>query len=147
MRTKARTVMPLCSSICTNASSPMRCVPQKSTIKKQAHLEFGCAPVGAPRVARDGLLREEARGGDHRKAAVRELLLLHDAELRGVFGLDTERVEAEVARNVRRAHALEGGLRLGEGRLRHAERLSLASVRVGEAGLDTRRLSDADADG
>merc|ERR1719231_23074 len=54
----------------------------------------------APRGAGDGLLRHEAGGGEHAQAAVRELLLLHDAELGGVLRLEAERVEAEVARGV-----------------------------------------------
>ena len=54
-----------------------------------------------PRVARDGLLREEARGGDHAEAAVRELLLLHGAELGRVGRLEAERIEADVSGVIR----------------------------------------------
>merc|ERR1719247_1177581 len=80
---------------------------------RAARLERRVAPVRAPRVAGDGLLREEARGGDHREAAVRELLLLHLAELGGVLGREVERVEAELARHVAVAQRLRGRLRLG----------------------------------
>merc|ERR1719506_200088 len=41
----------------------------------------------APRGAGRRLLRHEASGREHAEAAVRELLLLHDAELGGVVGL------------------------------------------------------------
>merc|ERR1719247_2718977 len=92
---------------------------------RAARLERRVAPVRAPRVAGDGLLREEARSGDHAEAAVRELLLLHDAELGGVLGLEAERVEAEVTGGVARAEALERRLLLREGRLRGAERAGL----------------------
>merc|ERR1719454_1131828 len=50
-----------------------------------------------PRLARDRLLRQEARGREHGEAAVRELALLHQAELGGVLGREAERGEAEVA--------------------------------------------------
>merc|ERR1719263_1329257 len=55
------------------------------------HLEGGVAPVRAPRLAADGLLGEEAGGRDHREAAVRELLLLHQPELLGVLRLMQEK--------------------------------------------------------
>merc|ERR1719331_2456661 len=77
-----------------------------------ARLEVGEAPVGAPRLVGDGLLREEARGGDHGEAAVRELLLLHQPELRRVGRLEVERVEVEVARVVAVAERLLGRLRV-----------------------------------
>merc|ERR1719201_907250 len=60
----------------------------------------------APRVAGDGLLRHEARRREHAQPAVRELLLLHDAELGRVLRREAERVEAEVARRVAGAEAL-----------------------------------------
>merc|ERR1719453_2808012 len=59
----------------------------------------------APRVAGDGLLRHEARRGEHAQPAVRELLLLHDAELGRVLRREAERVEAEVAGRVAGAEA------------------------------------------
>ena len=93
-------------------------------------------PPRAPRVARDGLLREEARSGDHAQTAVRELLLLHDAELGGVLWLEVERVEAEVARRVVRLEALE--------RLRLAARPRLLEVfltRVRPALVDAQIVS------
>ena len=46
------------------------------------------------------LLGEEARGREHREAAVLELLRLHLGELGRVRGLEAERVEADVARVV-----------------------------------------------
>eukprot|EP00964_Phaeocystis_antarctica_P102137 scaffold67540_cov64-Phaeocystis_antarctica.AAC.1 len=61
-------------------------------------LEGGVAPVRAPRLPADSLLRQEAGGRDHRKPAVRELLLLHQTELVGVLRLQVERVEGQVAR-------------------------------------------------
>ena len=51
----------------------------------------------APRVAGDGLLRHEAGRGEHAEAAVRELLLLHDAELGRVLRREAERIEAQIA--------------------------------------------------
>ena len=48
-----------------------------------ACLQVGAAPVGAPRLAGDGLLREETCRGNHREAAVGELLLLHEEAERG----------------------------------------------------------------
>merc|ERR1740127_267557 len=65
-----------------------------------ARLQVGRAPEGAPRVARDGLLREEAGGGDHGEARMRQLLLLHERELLRVLGREAERVKAQVAREV-----------------------------------------------
>merc|ERR1719465_139652 len=65
------------------------------------------APPRAPRVARNGLLREEARGGDHAEAAVRELPLLHEAELGRVGRGEAERVESQVTRVVVGLQALE----------------------------------------
>merc|ERR1719263_1859545 len=59
-----------------------------------------------PRRLRHGLLREEARGGEHREPAVLQLLGLHLAEAGLVLGLEAERVEAEVARVVARLEAL-----------------------------------------
>eukprot|EP00964_Phaeocystis_antarctica_P129070 scaffold92917_cov78-Phaeocystis_antarctica.AAC.2 len=62
----------------------------------RAHsLEGGVAPVRAPRLPTDSLLRQEAGGRDHRKAAVRELLLLHQTELVRVLRLEVERVEGQ----------------------------------------------------
>merc|ERR1719407_273736 len=85
-------------------------------------LERGVAPPRAPGLARDGLLRQEARGGDHREAAVRELLLLHQAELGRVLRLERERVEAEVVRVVARLERrlglrLAGIVKLGEAKV------------------------------
>ena len=51
----------------------------------------------APGLARDGLLRHEAGGRQHAQAAVRELLLLHLAELGRVLRREAERVEADLA--------------------------------------------------
>mmetsp|Transcript_30096 Transcript_30096/g.74160 ORF Transcript_30096/g.74160 Transcript_30096/m.74160 type:complete len:245 (-) Transcript_30096:80-814(-) len=89
-------------------------------------LEVELAPGGA----RDRLLRDEAGGREHAQAAVRKLLLLHDAELGGVLRREAERVEAKVARGVA---VLE--------RLHVVHRL----VRVGPALLDAQRLADANA--
>ena len=58
-----------------------------------ARLEVGEAPRRAPGRLGHRLLREEAGRGDHREAAVRELLLLHQAELSGVLGLEAEGIE------------------------------------------------------
>merc|ERR1719324_982580 len=88
---------------------------------------------GAPGLAGDGLLEEEAERGDHGEAAVRELLLLHLTELGGVLRLEVKRVEAEVAGVVARA---EGGLGL-----------ELLAVELAEAEVDAVRLSRADAAG
>merc|ERR1712127_395464 len=77
----------------------------------------------APRVAGGSLLRQEAGRSEHAEAAVRELLLLHEAELGRVLRREAERVEAEVARHVARAEALEGGVLAGEGGLRRTELL------------------------
>merc|ERR1711918_260918 len=71
--------------------------------------QVGTAPVRAPCLVRDGLLREEAQARDHREAAVRELLLLHQTELGGVLRLEAQRVKAQVARVIacaRRGQAL-----------------------------------------
>merc|ERR1719487_2689972 len=97
--------------------------------------EAGVAPVRAPRLARDGLLRQEASGGDHREAAVRELLLLHQAELGRVLRLERERVEAEVTRVVARL----------ERRLGLADVLGVRVVELREAEVNAVRLSRADA--
>merc|ERR1719261_504689 len=85
----------------------------------------------APGVAGDGLLREEAGRGDHGEAAVRELLLLHQAELLRVLRLEVERVKAEVAGVVARA---ERGLGL-----------ELLAVELAEAEVDAEGLGGADA--
>merc|ERR1719421_1886151 len=85
----------------------------------------------APRGARGRLLREEARRGEHAQPAVRELLLLHLAQLGRVGRLEPKRVEVQVARRV------PGLERLHVGRV---------LVRVGPADLDAVRLADADAE-
>ena len=72
-------------------------------------LEVGEAVDGAPSLASDGLLREEASGGDHTKPSMREFLLLHDAELGRVVGREAQRIEADLARHVAWAN---GGFRL-----------------------------------
>merc|ERR1719263_1239705 len=69
-------------------------------MQRKQGLERCVTPVGAPRLARDGLLREEPSSGNHRKAAVGQLLLLHDAELLRVLWLEAERVEGKVSRVV-----------------------------------------------
>ena len=67
-------------------------------VPKRGCSEGGVAPVRAPCLAGDALLREEARGGDHRKAAVAELLLLHETEpATGERGPRQARVEEWVA--------------------------------------------------
>merc|ERR1719247_2828550 len=48
----------------------------------------------SPRLPGDGLLRHEARRGDHPQPSMRELLLLHDAELGGILRREAEGVEA-----------------------------------------------------
>merc|ERR1719353_2468 len=70
------------------------------------------APVSTPRLAGDGLLQQEARRPKHGQATVRELALLHDAQLRRVLRPDVRRVEAEVARDVSVAQGLRRGARL-----------------------------------
>ena len=95
-----------------------------------ACLQVGAAPVGAPRLAGDGLLREETCRGNHREAAVGELLLLHEAELLGARGLEAKRIEAQVARVVARA---QRGLSL-----------RLRAVELAEARLDAEGLRRAD---
>eukprot|EP00962_Isochrysis_galbana_P001578 scaffold407_cov130-Isochrysis_galbana.AAC.6 len=95
-------------------------------------LEGGVTPPGAPGLSGHGLLREEARGGNHRQAAVGEFLLLHEGKLLRVLGREAERVEGEISRLV--AIAERG--------------LSLASVVERRPALaDARELSRADADG
>ena len=80
-----------------------------------------------------------------------EFLLLHDAELLGVVGLEVEGVEAEVTRVVGRAKALERRVLTREGGDRSAEvgalRGNLAVERVGPAGLDAEDLAEGDAEG
>mmetsp|Transcript_81134 Transcript_81134/g.196946 ORF Transcript_81134/g.196946 Transcript_81134/m.196946 type:complete len:232 (+) Transcript_81134:112-807(+) len=71
-------------------------------------LEGGVAPPRAPRLPADSLLRQEAGGRDHCKAAMRELLLLHQTELVGVLRLEVERVEGQVARVVALAQRRRG---------------------------------------
>jgi len=66
------------------------------------HLERCVAPPSAPGLLADRLLREEARSSNHRKAAVRQLFLLHEGELSRVLGLKVERVEAQITRVVAR---------------------------------------------
>merc|ERR1719478_1058508 len=111
--------------------APRRPQAPRRTAVRPRDLEGGVAPDRAPGLAGDGLLQQEGGGGEHGEAAVRELLLLHLAELGGVLGLEAERVEAEVARVVAGA---EGGLRL-----------ELLAVQLTEAGLDAERLGGADA--
>merc|ERR550514_1744584 len=62
--------------------------------------EGGVAPVRAPRLARDRLLRQEAGSGDHAEAAVRQLALLHEAQVLLVARREVEGVKVEVARVV-----------------------------------------------
>merc|ERR1711918_138370 len=57
--------------------------------------EVGDAVSRSPSRLGDGFLGEEARSGNHREARVRELLLLHELELRRVSGREVERVECE----------------------------------------------------
>merc|ERR1719353_1755532 len=97
-----------------------------------ATLEVGKAVGRAPRRLRHRLLREEARGGDHREAGVRELLLLHQGELDRVLGLEAERVEAEVAGRV-----------VGLERRGRLQLLALLLERR-EANVDPRRLRRGD---
>merc|ERR1719478_1962818 len=111
--------------------APRRPQAPRRTAVRPRDLEGGVAPDRAPGLAGDGLLQQEGGGGEHGEAAVRELLLLHLAELGGVLGLEAERVEAEVARVVAGA---EGGLRL-----------ELLAVQLTEARLDAERLGRADA--
>mmetsp|Transcript_43700 Transcript_43700/g.128671 ORF Transcript_43700/g.128671 Transcript_43700/m.128671 type:complete len:388 (+) Transcript_43700:96-1259(+) len=104
------------------------------------HSEVGDAPEGAPRLVGDGLLREEARGGDHAEAAVLQLLGLHLAELGRVLGLEAERVEAQVARDVADIELLEDVV--GLVRVRPAD---LKAVRLGHA--DAKRHGEPHEDG
>merc|ERR1719353_767989 len=69
------------------------------------------APVSTPRLAGDGLLQQEARSPEHGQATVRELPLLHQAQLRRVLRPDVRRVEAEIARDVPVAEGLRRGAR------------------------------------
>ena len=75
---------------------------------------------------------------------------LHVDQLGRVRRLEAERIESKVARRVARAEALERGVLTGEGGLRIAKlachRRRLAIVRVGEGGLHTDRLGDADGE-
>merc|ERR1719248_31301 len=82
-----------------NLSAPsLRSTPRaRQRLKTVGSLE---TPVGAPRVARDGLLEQEAHGADHGDTAVGELLLLHLGEQLRVLRLDAGGVPAEVARHV-----------------------------------------------
>jgi len=77
------------------------------------------------------LLRQEACSSEHRKAAVRELALLHEAELSRVFGLEAERIKAQIAGLV---------VVLEELHVAHA------LIRVRPSLLDAERLGDADAE-
>ena len=53
-----------------------RVVDEREARARGARLEVGQADRGAPRGLGDGLLREEARRGDHAQPRVRQLLLL-----------------------------------------------------------------------
>merc|ERR1719201_600523 len=103
--------------------------PQSARRARDSELRH--APVRAPRVAGGELLRHEARRGEHREAAVLELLRLHLAELGRVLGLETQRVETQVARHVVSAELLEDVVRL---------------VRARPADVDAVALDDADAE-
>merc|ERR1719182_202055 len=107
---------------------------ERSRTRRARLLAEVVAPRRTPGLAGDGLLRQEARGGDHRKTAVRELLLLHEAELGRVLRLEVERVEAKVTRVVARLER-----RLG---LRRA-----LLVELREAKVDAVGLGGADAGG
>mmetsp|Transcript_14758 Transcript_14758/g.33907 ORF Transcript_14758/g.33907 Transcript_14758/m.33907 type:complete len:241 (+) Transcript_14758:204-926(+) len=82
-----------------SARSPLhndRVSPPHAVVR---HSALGSEQLGAS----DSLLHHHARDGNHREAAVVELLGLHLLELRRVGGLEAHRIEAEVARRVVRA--------------------------------------------
>merc|ERR1719152_107482 len=81
----------------------------------------------------DELLRDEAGDGEHRDAAVLELLGLHGLVLGRVRGLEAQRVEPDVARVVRL--------------LQLEERLAGGGRGGHPADLGACRLADADDDG
>mmetsp|Transcript_14759 Transcript_14759/g.33910 ORF Transcript_14759/g.33910 Transcript_14759/m.33910 type:complete len:252 (+) Transcript_14759:204-959(+) len=79
-----------------SARSPLhndRVSPPHAVVR---HSALGSEQLGAS----DSLLHHHARDGNHREAAVVELLGLHLLELRRVDRLEAERVEAVVARRV-----------------------------------------------
>merc|ERR1719238_2247278 len=82
---------------------PQHAGSEHAASRRLSRLEVGRAEGGAPGLAGDGLLREEARGGDHRHAAVHELLGLHLAELGRILRREAQRVEADLAGHVARA--------------------------------------------
>ena len=96
-------------------------------------LEGRDAPIGAPRLARDRLLQQEAARRDHRQPAVAQFLLLHEGDVLRVARSQLERVEAQVARHVALAQG-RGGLVGGR-------------VHLCPALLDAEELGAADADG
>merc|ERR1719316_689301 len=98
---------------------------------KYTRLEVGEAQHGAPRLLGDGLLREEACRGDHSQARVRQLLLLHLAELGWVLWSKAERIEADLAWYVARAQSGLG--------------LELLAIQLPKGDIDAVRLRGGNA--
>merc|ERR1719247_2106911 len=92
----------------------------------------------APRLLGDGLLREEARRGDHAEPRVGELLLLHQAELGRVGRREAERVEADLAGLVAGAE--------GRGARDDGGRLTRLLGELAEGDGDAVELAEGDAE-
>ena len=100
-----------------NGTSPSPLLPYSSLLRDDAH---GCERVGHSEAV-DELLGEESGDGDHGHAAVLDFLGRHGGELRGVGGLEAERVEANVAGIVALLEGTHGASVVGSARRRTSE--------------------------